>query len=225
VKYQKTWKEPLRLHLSDFKEFLIECFATSGSSGMVTPLNYTYIPYSGLEYGISCYNTAMLKAQDITILVKIIALENKEWSINDLSSSLSISQSEVSKALSRLAFSGLIDETKKSPAKNSLFDVIVNSIMFLFPVRPGQVLKGIPTAHSVAPLSKKIRSSVNYIWPDPNGTMRGESIEPLYKTVPKIVGEDKKFYEMMALIDALRVGKSREQVLAKEELRKRFGLV
>lgn len=167
----------------------------------------------------------MLKAQDIVILVKIIALENQDWNINNLSSSLGISQSEVSKALSRLALSGLIDETKKNPAKNSVFDVITSAIRFLFPVRPGQVLKGIPTAHSVPPLSKKIRSGVNYIWPDPNGTMRGESIEPLYKTVPKIVGEDKKFYEMMALIDAIRVGKSREQLLAKEELRKRFGLV
>ncbi|MCF8058827.1 MAG: hypothetical protein K9K67_06005 [Bacteriovoracaceae bacterium] len=68
--------------------------------------------------------------------------------MNEISSSLSLSQSEVSKALARLSDSGLIDPSKKIPARSSLFDVITSSIKFLFPVRPGQVLKGIATAHS-----------------------------------------------------------------------------
>ena len=39
----------------------------------------------------------------------------------------------------------VIDEAKKVPAKNALYDVIVNSIKYVFPVRPGRVLKGVAT--------------------------------------------------------------------------------
>lgn len=165
-----------------------------------------------------------MKPQDLVILLKIISLENKDWQVNDLARSLHLSQSEVSKGLRRLAFSGLLDENKKNPAKNSIYDLIVNSVRYIFPVKPGQVLKGIATAHSLAPLKNKIRSEINYVWPCVEGDMRGESIEPLYKNLPKAALEDQKLYELLALIDALRVGKVREQEIAKVELSKRFGL-
>jgi len=166
-----------------------------------------------------------MKAQDIVILLKIIALEARGWTMLELSRSLYLSQSEVSKALERLAFSGLIDESKKLPAKNTLYDVIINSIKYLFPVKPNRILKGIATAHSAEPMSKKIVSDSKYVWPDVNGKIRGESIEPLYKNAPKAALEDKKLYEMLSIIDCLRVGKVREQKIAMVELKKRFNIV
>ncbi len=54
----------------------------------------------------------IMKPQDLVILLKIIALKDKEWRIIDLASSLFLSQSEVSKALERLSISGLVDESK-----------------------------------------------------------------------------------------------------------------
>lgn len=167
----------------------------------------------------------MIKPQDILILLKIASLKEKDWSMNDLARSLSLSQSEVSKGLDRLVFAGLIDESKRVPALNALYDVLVSSVRYFFPVKPGGIQRGIPTAHSAFPLSKKIRSESKYVWPSPEGTERGESIEPLYKSVPFAVLEDQKLYELLALVDALRVGKAREQQLAREELKKRFDSV
>lgn len=167
----------------------------------------------------------MLKPQDILILLKIISLKQKNWNMNDLARSLSLSQSEVSKALDRLVFAGLIDESKRVPALNALYDILVSSVRYFFPVKAGGIQRGIPTAHSALPLSKKIRSDSKYIWPSPEGTQRGESIEPLYKSAPMAALEDKKLYELLALVDALRVGKAREQQLACEELKKRFDRV
>jgi hypothetical protein len=163
-----------------------------------------------------------MKAQDLVILLKIIVLKNKEWKVTELAAALFLSQSEVSKALERLVFSGLLDESKRIPSKNAIFDFIVNAVKYSFPVHPGRILKGIPTSHSANPLKSKIVSDDKYIWPHLKGTVKGESIEPLYPKASEAALADSKLYEMLALIDSLRVGKVREQEIAKEELKKRI---
>ena len=165
-----------------------------------------------------------MKPQDLVILLKIIVLENKKWKAMDIASSLFLSQSEVSKALERLVFSGLIDESKKYPAKNALYDLLVSAAKYIFPVKPGGIIKGIPTSHSASPLNKKIISDRGYVWPYVEGKQKVESIEPLYKNLPKAALNDQALYELLALVDALRIGKTREQKIAKEILKKRFGL-
>jgi hypothetical protein len=61
-----------------------------------------------------------------------------------------------------------------------------------------------------------------FVWPFSKGTARGQSIIPLYKTVPAASQMDSELYELLALSDAVRVGNAREVKLAIEELRKRF---
>ncbi len=163
-----------------------------------------------------------MKPQDLVILLKIIILQNKEWKVVELASALFLSQSEVSKALERLVFSGLLDSSKRVPSKNAIFDFIVYAVKFSFPIKPGRVVKGIPTSHSASPLKSKIVSDDKYVWPHINGTVKGESIDPLYEKAPDAALVDNKLYEMLALIDSLRVGKVREQEIAKEELKKRI---
>ncbi len=167
----------------------------------------------------------MIKPQDILILLKIVSLEESEWSMNDIAKSLYLSQSEVSKAFDRLLFSGLIDESKRIPALDALFDILSTSARYIFPAKAGSLDRGIPTAHSAKPLSNKIRSESKFIWPHIQGNTRGESIEPLYKSAPKAALEDPRLYELLALVDSLRVGKAREQKIAKTELKKRFDRV
>ena len=71
-------------------------------------------------------------------------------------------------------------------------------------------------------MKSKIVSDNKYVWPHLKGTVKGESIEPLYEKAPDAALVDPKLYEMLALIDSLRVGKVREQEIAKEELKKRI---
>ena len=98
----------------------------------------------------------------------------------------------------------------------------MNAVKFSFPVRPGRLVKGIPTSHSASPLNSKIVSDDKYVWAHLKGTVKGESIEPLYEKAPDAALVDPKLYEILALIDSMRVGKVREREIAKEELRKRI---
>jgi hypothetical protein len=47
----------------------------------------------------------------------------------------------------------------------------------------------------------------------------------LYGSVPEVVGADSLFYELLCLVDSLRVGKVREQELAAVELKKRLAKI
>ena len=67
-----------------------------------------------------------------------------------------------------------------------------------------------------------IQSEENYVWASPKGQMRGQAIEPLYKSVVKAVAGDPLLYELLALVDAVRVGRIREKELAVEQLKKRI---
>jgi hypothetical protein len=47
-------------------------------------------------------------------------------------------------------------------------------------------------------------------------------IEPLYKAIPYAASQDQELYELLGLVDALRVGRVREQQLAADFLQQRL---
>lgn len=164
------------------------------------------------------------RPQDVLILLKIISCinHNKTWNIVSLTRDLFISQSEISESLSRSVYSNLISYDKKEVQGNALFEFVVHGIKYAFPTRPGYLGIGIGTAHSAPPLSNSFRTEENYIWEFAAGNMRGQVIEPLYKTVPKAVLLDNTLYELLALTDALRVGKAREKNIATDILQSKI---
>ena len=164
-----------------------------------------------------------MRPQDIAVLLKIDCLGKSQWKTTDLASQLFISQSEVSQALHRNWTAGLLDDSKRSVHKKSLVEFLIHGLKYVYPQKPGAMVRGIPTAHSAPPLSSVIRSDTDvYVWPDDEGTIRGEMIEPLYPRIPKAAKADQSFYELLALVDAIRVGKSREYKMAADELQKRI---
>ncbi|HBL18286.1 MAG TPA: hypothetical protein DD417_16420 [Elusimicrobia bacterium] len=165
-----------------------------------------------------------LKPQDILVLMKIVALGEKTWRIADLAQESGVSPSEVCMALERARGVGLLDSSKRKVMKGPVLEFLKYGLKYVFPAHPGSVCRGVPTAHSAQPLAKAIVSedSDQLVWPDENGEVRGQSIEPLYPSVPQAALRDPKLHELLALVDALRVGRAREQKMAAEELARRL---
>jgi len=155
-----------------------------------------------------------MRPHDVVVLLKIVAKADQSWMMKDLAIELGISASEVSESLNRSAFSGLLSKDKKRVMKLSLLEFIEFGLKFVFPVQPSSIVRGIPTAHSAAPLNSKIQSDENYVWPFGKGTVRGQSIAPLYPLAIEAALRDPVLYELLALVDAMRVGKAREKELA-----------
>ena len=164
-----------------------------------------------------------MKSQDILLLLKIVCLNNESWNQKPVAESLGLSQSEVSESVARCKYAGLIDPKGKKVMKLALLEFLQFGLRYVFPQKPGAVVRGIPTSHSAAPLKDKIESTEHYVWPYAKGTVRGHSIIPLYPSVPEAALKDAKLYELLALVDALRVGRAREKELAIVEIKTRLG--
>ena len=163
-----------------------------------------------------------MKPQDIVVLLKIISLKDKPWSQVTIADELFMSQSEVSQSIARSKYARLLLPDRKKVMRLSFYEFLQYGIAFVFPQQPGPVIRGVPTAHSAPPLNEHIVSEEYYVWPYGKGTARGHSIAPLYPSVVDAIKLDSDLYEMLAMVDALRVGRAREKNFALKELKKRI---
>ena len=101
----------------------------------------------------------------------------------------------------------------------NLAEFAVHGAKYAFPAEKLPVAVGVPTSHS-APAFKGVFApgSDDWGWPHPNGTVRGQGLEPLHPSVPFAAMQDPKLYELLALFDALRVGRARERGMALKRL-------
>jgi hypothetical protein len=157
----------------------------------------------------------MLKPQDIVILLKIHSLKNHDWAYKSLAGSLGMSASEVHSGLKRCEVSSLYAASSGQIRSQAVLEFLIHGLKYVFPAQPGAMRRGIPTAHSAEPLSSCLSASPEsaYVWADPSGKVKGQTIELLYKSVPTAVQNDHGLYELLSLIDAIRLGRVREQQL------------
>ena len=165
-----------------------------------------------------------LKPQDIVVLLKLVSSRHREWTYSLLAYELFISQSEAHSAIKRASEARLINPETKKPFLKSLEEFLIHGVKYAFPLKKGEITRGLKTIYAAPPLSKLIQSDEDIppVWPDPEGETRGYSVFPLYKTVPKAAKIDNALYEMLALLDAIRDGRPRETKIAIEELQKRL---
>jgi DNA-binding Lrp family transcriptional regulator len=162
------------------------------------------------------------KSLDIVVLLKLL-LDRRKSPYSQLSRELGISASEIHAAVRRGVEAGLIDPETRLPLRKPLEEYLLYGVRYAFPAKPGSVVRGIPTAYAARPQSDKISSDdLPPVWPDPEGAVRGVAVEPLYSSVTKAAKTDLPLYELLALVDALRIGRARERNLAEEELKQRI---
>ena len=133
-----------------------------------------------------------MRPQDIVILLKKISPAGYDMKGKDLAQSLNISPSEISESLERSMLSGLVDSDKKKVNTLALREFLLFGIRYCFPIQVG----------------------------NKNGSLRGQSIEPLYYSVPEAAARDKDLYRLRVIVDTLRIGRTREREIAINELDK-----
>jgi hypothetical protein len=169
-----------------------------------------------------------MKSQDVLVLLKIFLKEPGKWTISLLAHELFISKSEIHAAICRLKKCGLVVDSPsfkcKAPSFVAMEEFLIHGLKYVFPSEIGKLLRGIPTSHSAPPLSKMFEADEDdvYVWPYEFGNTRGKSIEPLYRSSPKAAEVDRQLYEILVLIDGIRIGRARERKVSADELRKRI---
>jgi hypothetical protein len=162
-----------------------------------------------------------LKPQELLVLFKVIAHPGAMWSYAALGKSLFLSPGEVHASVRRAIVAGLAlakEKGKWSPVGPALIEFVVHGVRYAFPAEIGAVKRGIPTAHAAQPLIPYISSASDDIpvWAHPQGFAKGPSVSPIYRTAPLAAIQDSRLYELLALLDALRIGRQRERALAEQ---------
>jgi DNA-binding Lrp family transcriptional regulator len=163
------------------------------------------------------------KPQDVVVALKL-SLNGARSSYADLGQELGMSASEVHAAVRRLGEANLIDPETKEIRRETLRNFLVHGVPYAFPTSPKEVTRGMPTAWAAPVLSGKISASgqISPVWPDPDGQVQGAAVQPLYASAPGAARRDPALYDLLALVDALRIGRARERSLAEKEISHRL---
>jgi hypothetical protein len=170
-----------------------------------------------------------LKPQDLLVCLELATRDEPLWTYAELSAATGLSASEAKGAVDRSLAAGLLspaleDGQKPAPVRRALLDFLVHGARHVYFVEPGKLVRGVPTAWAAPPLNAEMLASAEPppVWPSPRGSVRGQAIEPLYRSVPDAVEASPELYELLALVDALRIGRVRERALAAKFLEARL---
>ena len=164
----------------------------------------------------------MLKPQDIVIIGKVLAKGDEPWSQGGLAVELDMSPSEINAGIKRAVKSGLMrkDDGGYHLVKPAIEEFLCHGLKYVFPAERGEPTRGMPTGYAAPPLRNQIAPGKDLppVWPDAAGKRRGYALKPLYRSVPIAASRDRDLYAFLAVADALRNGKAREQAVAKREI-------
>lgn len=163
----------------------------------------------------------ILKPQDVLVALKLALGGDRPWTYKELAEALGLSAGEAHNAVQRGVRSGLVAPDKQHARRQNLLEFLVHGVKYAFPAERGGLTRGVPTAHAAPPLAGLIAySGPPPVWPDAEGSARGEALTPLYRSVAAASRKDERLYECLALVDAIRAGRSRERTLAEKHLRR-----
>lgn len=164
------------------------------------------------------------KPQDIVVALKLALAVAPRPSYADLAADLGMSASEVHAAVRRLGEARLLDPETQEVRREALCNFLIHGVPHAFPARTREVTRGLPTAWAAPALAGKISAGeqIPPVWPDPDGQVQGAAVKPLYSSVPHAARRDPALYDLLALVDALRLGRARERAMAEKELGRRL---
>jgi hypothetical protein len=108
--------------------------------------------------------------------------------------------------------------------KTSLEEFLIHGVKYVFPPQRGGLTRGMPTGYAAPPLNSQIVQTTEHppVWPYASGSVRGYAFFPLHKSVPIAAEKDVQLYQLLALLDAIRGGRTREALLAAQGIRDRL---
>jgi len=164
-----------------------------------------------------------LRSRDVLVALKLASSPETGSTFAELAAGIGLATSAVHRSIKRLEEARLVDSQARRPREEELLEFLIHGVKYSFYGRLGGIVRGIPTAHGAEPLSSVMRGTdLPPVWPDPHGTVRGQALNPLDPIAPLAAGRDDRLYELLALVDAVRIGQARERSLAAEMLAERL---
>jgi hypothetical protein len=167
-----------------------------------------------------------LKAQDLYLLLALLARRGEVVTYPELAAFTGLSVSEVHGALKRAEQARLLAFVDKQPRLigPAFKELLYHGARYVYPATLGAMAGGVPSAHAAPPLDALIAPTADPppVWPHADGRVRGVALTPLYPSVPAAALRSAALYQNLALFDALRLGGARERNLAEKLFEEQF---
>lgn len=165
-----------------------------------------------------------LKPQDILTVCKLYAYEARggELTYAGLGRDTGLAPSEAHASVERCRRASLLTASNSVVRRNLRELLVVGVPLVYYPTRGGLACGMLTSLHApplATKISPRVPAVVPVVWPG-SGKDRGESLSPIYSTVPQACAADPVLYEVMALVDVIRVGSAAERSTAVDLLDK-----
>lgn len=166
-----------------------------------------------------------LRPHDVAVILQLVISPHETYA--NLSYAVGLSASEVHQSTARLRLARLLGvSVARQVRRKSLEEFIVHGVRYAFPAELGATVRGVPTAHSAPRLSREFNAATAdspsaedvFVWPHEDGPVRGTGVTPLYAAAARTAKRNSALYDLLTLIDAIRIGRARERRLGREML-------
>lgn len=157
-----------------------------------------------------------LRPHDVCVALQI-ALQ-PEFTFRSLAQDVGLSVGECHNAAGRLEKARLYLPHRRSINREALSRFLQDGVPYAFPGLLGAETRGVPTAHSGPALRDRFVEDQPIVWPWDEGRARGSALAPLCKSAPALKTSNPQLYDLLTLVDALRIGRARERQTASEML-------
>lgn len=163
-----------------------------------------------------------LRPSDVVVACQLVLTPAEQFA--SLAKITGISAGECHNAVRRLRLARLILADERRPAGELLLRFLIEGVPFAFPPLVGSESIGVATAHSAPAFREIVASSAGYVWPAADGTARGQTLIPLYPGAVDLESRNHPLYDLLAIVDAARVGTSRIRKIAAQLLAERLAI-
>jgi len=165
-----------------------------------------------------------LKPQDVLVACRLALASpgSEDITQRGLAADLCVSLSTVHSALKNLRGAGLVKGSGPYVVEGGrLLDFLVHGVPVVYQAERTEVVRGVATGIFSPYFRERFAAGrlVATVWPYGKGKEVGEGLVPLYPTVPVVCSRNPELYQLLAAVDVLRVGKSREREAAVTYLR------
>jgi hypothetical protein len=166
-----------------------------------------------------------MQAADLLPLLGLLRRDrDTSWTVRSLAHELHLPPAAVQRSLARLSETPVYDAPRRRVDRSSAMELLEHALPFLAPARLGGPARGLRTAWAAPALSGRFAPTDELppVWPAAEGDARGLAVEPLHPAAVALAASDPWMYEMLALVDGVRLGDARVRGIAREALRERL---
>jgi hypothetical protein len=146
------------------------------------------------------------------------------WTVRSLADELRLPPAAIQRSLARLDETPAYDAARRRVSRSATEELLHHALPFVAPGRIGGPTRGFPTAWAAPALSGRFGpiDELPPVWPASTGEVRGLAVEPLHPAAVDLARSDPWMYEMLALLDGVRLGDARVRGVARKILHERL---